>query len=40
MSFSGIATKENATSPELRGMKYKELPRLFIFLGLKKFSKN
>lgn len=39
MSFSGIVTKENVKSPELRGMKCKERPRHFFFFW-KKFPKN
>lgn len=43
MSFSGIVTKENVKSPELRGMKCKERPRHFFFFFGKSFpriSKN
>lgn len=42
MSASGLVTKEDAASLELRGMKYIELHQLFIFSVLKKnyFSKN
>lgn len=31
MPFSGIVTKEDVASPELRGMKCKELRRHFFF---------
>lgn len=39
MSFSGIVTKENVKSPELRGMKCKERPRHFFFF-LEKVSQE
>lgn len=43
MPFSGIVTKEDVASPELRGMKYKELRRHFFFVNENSFpriSKN